>query len=288
MMLLLVFNLLSFVLGFVSCFLSTKTTPVHSFVSSQRRHSVPSRPSQERWAKKVSSSQSSSVPQGGKESSPNSSPRKSQGFGVSSKSTIAGNAKVRTVSGFSGSGTKPLRQAANNFDRLLKEHRQRNNGGNERLPPSDALCVADVYVRSPLNDPSLFWFVGKVARCTIKENLKGTCLPSEVEAVISQKRLILEYSKRELRPQNMGGPFEKQLELWLAPGNSEMDVVQNKVSLTIVEGSVSSLSDGFHVGDVGYNPEIYVGDEIQKGGLRVIRDENGNPVKPVFEINEAK
>jgi hypothetical protein len=172
----------------------------------------------------------------------------------------------------------------------LKVHRQENSKSElgERNFASDASCVADVYVRSPLNDPSLFWFVGKVARCTVKDKLKGTCLPSEMEAVISQKRLILEYSKRELRPQNMAGPFEKGLELWLAPGNSEMDVVQNKVSLAKVEGSVSSLSDGFHVGDVGYNPEIYVGDEIQKGGLRVVRDENGHPVKPVFEINEAK
>jgi hypothetical protein len=54
-------------------------------------------------------------------------------------------------------------------------------------------------------------------------------VPTPQEAVTSQKRLILEYAKRELRPQNMGGPYyEKALELWLAPGNSEMDVVQTK------------------------------------------------------------
>lgn len=197
------------------------------------------------------------------------------GFGTAPKASA--DVKVRAVSGFSGSGTKPLRQAANTFDELLKEQQKDGNS-----------CVSDVYVRSPLNDKSLFWFVGKVARCTIVDNLKGTSLPTEQEAVISQKRLILEYAKRELRPQNMGGPFEKGLELWLAPGNSEMDVVQNKVSLVKVEGSLSSLADGFHVGDVGYNPEIYVGDEVQKGGLRVVRDEQGHPIKPVFEVNEAQ
>jgi hypothetical protein len=197
------------------------------------------------------------------------------GFGTAPKASA--DVKVRAVSGFSGSGTKPLRQAANTFDELLKTQLADGNS-----------CVSDVYVRSPLNDKSLFWFVGKVARCTIVDNLKGTSLPTEHEAIISQKRLILEYAKRELRPQNMGGPFEKGLELWLAPGNSEMDVVQNKVSLVKVEGSLSSLAIGFHVGDVGYNPEIYVGDEIQKGGLRVVRDEEGRPIKPVFEVNEAQ
>lgn len=199
------------------------------------------------------------------------------GFGTVPKASP--DVKVRAVSGFSGSGTKPLRQAANTFDQLLKDNTAAGSEDN---------FISDVYVRSPLNDKTLFWFVGKVARCTIPANLKGDSLPTAFEAVISQKRLILEYAKRELRPQNMGGPFEKGLELWLAPGNSEMDVVQNKVSLVKVEGSLATLADGFHVGDVGYNPEIYVGDEIQKGGLRVVRDENGHPIKPVFEVNEAE
>ena len=39
--------------------------------------------------------------------------------------------------------------------------------------------------------------------------------------------------------------------------------------------------------DVGYNPEIYVGDEREQGGLRIMRDENGHPIKPVFEINQS-
>jgi len=66
-----------------------------------------------------------------------------------------------------------------------------------------------------------------------------------------------------------------------------MDTVQNKVSFLKVEGSTSSLSDGFSVADVGFNPEIYVGDEVTKGGLRVTRDSEGRPTKPVFEINES-
>lgn len=63
-----------------------------------------------------------------------------------------------------------------------------------------------------------------------------------------------------------------------------MDVVQNKVSLAKITGSTSEVREGFSVEDVGYNPEIYVGEEKEKGGLRVVRDEEGHPVKPPFDI----
>lgn len=186
--------------------------------------------------------------------------------------------KVRSVSGYTGSGTKVLADAANNFDRIRK------------LFGKDA--TSDVYVRSPLNDESTFWFVGKVIRMIEAESgnadgngLVGTVFPTEEEAILSQKRLILEYAKNQLRPQNMGGPYAKNLELWSAPGDSEMDVVQNKVALVQISGSSRDLREGFYVKDVGYNPEIYVGEEQQKGGLRVVRDSNGKPVKPAFDIN---
>mmetsp|Transcript_45426 Transcript_45426/g.110045 ORF Transcript_45426/g.110045 Transcript_45426/m.110045 type:complete len:239 (+) Transcript_45426:2005-2721(+) len=172
--------------------------------------------------------------------------------------------KVRTVSGFQGSGTKPLRIAANTFDKLRKDY------GKD--------YTSDVYCKSPLNDPELLWYVGKV-------NIRPNTAATPEQAVIAQKRLILEYAKRELRPQNLGGKYASSLELWFARGDSEMDAVQNKVSLTKVDGSVADLSEDFSVNDVGYNPEIYVGDEVEKGGLRIKRDDDGNPIKAVFEIN---
>lgn len=212
----------------------------------------------------------------------------SGGFGSAKKKSAAAPAdpsKVRSVSGYTGSGTKVLAGAANNFDRIRK------------LFGRDA--TTDVYVRSPLNDESVFWFVGKVIRMIEKDTgsgttdddndddtmLAGAVHPTESEAILSQKRLILEYAKNQLRPQNMGGPYSKNLELWSAPGDSEMDVVQNKVTLVAVDGSSRDLREGFNVNDVGYNPEIYVGEEKEKGGLRVVRDGEGRPVKPVFEIS---
>lgn len=193
-------------------------------------------------------------------------PSVSGGFGTSAPvSPLQG--KLRAVTGkATGAGSKPLRHAANTFDSLRKEH------GIE--------SCHDVYVRSPGNSATTYWFVGKIAR-----DLTSSATPTE--AVLSQKRIILEYSKQQLRPRNLGGKYASTLEIWLAPGDSEMGVVQNKISLEKVVGSVLDLSEDFLVATVGYNPEIYVGDELTKGGLRVERDEEGRPIKPVFDVNES-
>ena len=132
-------------------------------------------------------------------------------------------------------------------------------------------------MRSPLNSPTTFWYVGKVAFGP-DDSSDGTSSDGAVSACLSQKRVILEYSRQQLRPQNMDGKYAAALELWLAPGDSEMDVVQNKVSLQLVRGSAADLPDDFTVETVGYNPEVYVGDEVTKGGLRVELSEEGHPV----------
>ena len=208
---------------------------------------------------------------------------KSNGFGAgatvtkSKKNDLQG--KLRSVSSTArvGAGSKQLRQAALTFDRIRKEHGKEFSN--------------DVYVRSPLNSTSTFWFVGKVAyEPTVIPTIQDeqSMVDAGVLACISQKRLILEYSMHHLRPQNMGGTYASALEIWLAPADSEMDVAQNKVTLRPVLGSArTTLPEHFKADSVGYNPEIYVGDEITQGGLRVLRDEDGKPIKPVFEVNQT-
>jgi len=209
---------------------------------------------------------------GGGFGSPKKDGKKKGGRGGAAAGPARDDSKVRTVSGSSGSGAKPLRVAANTFDSIFEKY--------------GAPCVTDLYVRSPANeadtgsDPT-FWFVGKVAA-----DPSAPRPPTVAEAVLSQKRLILEYAKRELRPQNFVGKYSEGLQVWTAPGNSEMDVVQNKAALERVAGSTADIAEDFDVRNVGFNPEIYVGDEIKDGGLRVVRDEAGKPVKPVFEIND--
>ena len=58
----------------------------------------------------------------------------------------------------------------------------------------------------------------------------------------------------------------------MSPGDSEMDVIQNKVDLVCVAGSSRDLREGFHMKDAGFVPDIYVGNEKKDGGLRVVRD----------------
>ena len=202
------------------------------------------------------------------------------GFGNTSTSSSSKKNKsktqkiqTRSVSGHTGSGTKPLREAANTFDALRKEY------GKE--------SCNDIYIRSPKNDKDVFWFAGKTAICTDLSQCKGSIIPTANEAVLCQKRLILEYAIHQLRPQNLGGPYQKSLELWIAPGDSEMDAVQNKISLIPVKGSAKDIREGFHMKDVGFNPEIYIGDEVNNGGLRIVRDDEGHPVKAVFSINDG-
>jgi hypothetical protein len=65
-------------------------------------------------------------------------------------------------------------------------------------------------------------------------------------------------------------------------------MINIKLPLMHVTGSTADISEGFCVADVGFNPEIYVGDEIINGGLRVKRDENGLPIKPAYEIPNLK
>ena len=196
--------------------------------------------------------------------------KKSGGSGFGTKANnVSTTDRVRSVSGHAGSGEKPLRTAANTFDSIRLKH------GKE--------ATYDVYCFSPENDRDTFWFVGKIAV------RPGTAATAQ-QAALAQKRLILEYAKRELRPQNFGGKFSSSLELWLAPGDSEMECVQNKPHTNLVKvigTTASNLLEDFSVKDVGYNPEIYVGDEIEKGGLRIKRDPLGKPIKPVFEVNQS-
>lgn len=198
------------------------------------------------------------------------------GFG---KATDSAAASVISFSGHSGSGTKALRKVANQFDAIRKAH-------------DVTIACRDVYVRSPLNSPTTFWFVGKIASVPSSSNdqdddddKEAVESPRWIQTALLLKRIILEYAKDQLRPQNLGGKYAAQLELWLAPGDSEMDTATNKVTLKPVKGSLTDTEITLQASDIGYNPEIYVGDERVKGGLRVERDENGVPTKASYDVN---
>eukprot|EP01031_Cornospumella_fuschlensis_P039474 gene39474-48055_t len=136
---------------------------------------------------------------------------------------------------------------------------------------TDVDCqIIDVYAR--LNGNDTCWFIGKVGY------KKGVHVES---AIASQEVLLCEYA-RSLRPSELGGvaAIGKQLQLWYAPGNSEMDVAQNKLSL--IKYSKDSTKPSVCYTEIGYEPEIYVD---QEPGFRVYRDSEGKCLKPPFEVD---
>lgn len=81
--------------------------------------------------------------------------------------------------------------------------------------------VSDIYVHQP--GAEKFWFVGKVA---VRHDTIGMDA-----AIATQKRLIFEHGKLlqlELK-------VASELEIWRAPGNSEVSVAQHQYGLTAVE-----------------------------------------------------
>jgi hypothetical protein len=128
----------------------------------------------------------------------------------------------------------------------------------------------DIYVRDPSSD--IFWYAGKVA------------LISDVslDQCIARQWPMMERHATSLRPIELY-PKRGLLEIWTAPGDSELDVAYNRPSLQLtkmkkdVEGA-SKVKKIF----VGFQGEVY-----QKGeeGFRTWRTDEGLPARP--EINEG-
>ena len=123
----------------------------------------------------------------------------------------------------------------------------------------------DIYIRQP--NTQVFWFVGKVAAVSDV---------SAAQAVARQWPLI-ETHAANLRPLELY-PHKGQLDIWTAPGDSEMEVAYNRPNLKlqrmerVVEGA-----DGIKSSLIGFQGEIYEGGE---DGFRTWRLEDGSPAKP--------
>lgn len=126
--------------------------------------------------------------------------------------------------------------------------------------------VNDVYARDP--EDQVFWFIGKVARIS----------DVTIDQCIARQYALIEEHAARLRPLEL---FKKvgSIEIWLAPGDSEMDVAYNRPSCQFVgpmsrevEGSIG-IKNAF----VGFQGEVYLDDEE---GFRCLRKDDGSPMKP--------
>jgi len=134
--------------------------------------------------------------------------------------------------------------------------------------------VNDVYARDP--DDQVFWFIGKVARIS----------DVSIEQCIARQYALIEEHAARLRPLEL---FKKvgSIELWLAPGDSELDVAYNRPSCQFV-GPMSRQVEGSDVVKntfVGFQGEVYLDGEE---GFRCFRKDDGSPLKPEMKTPEEE
>lgn len=128
----------------------------------------------------------------------------------------------------------------------------------------------DIYVRD--SNSQTFWFCGKVARISDV---------SVEQAVARQYSLIEEHAAR-LRPLELY-PKRGSLEIWTAPGDSELDVAYNRPNVQFVKMKrVDQVEGAENIRniEIGFQGEIY---ESGEEGFRTLRTEDGLPLKPEIE-----
>lgn len=126
----------------------------------------------------------------------------------------------------------------------------------------------DMYVRDPQED--VFWYIGKVARIS----------DVSLEEAVSRQWHMIERHGCNIRPVELW-PQRGKLEIWAAPGDSELDVAYNRSSCKFQkmdrQGEGASKVKNR---TIGFQGEVY-----QKGedGFRTWRTDEGLPARP--EIN---
>lgn len=151
---------------------------------------------------------------------------------------------------------------------LFNIKRQRENFDSIKAVAGNDL-TNDVYARDAETDT--FWFIGKVARVSDV---------SLDKAVARQWSMIEEHSCR-LRPVDLY-PKWGSLQLWTAPGDSEIDVAYCKQELVFVQMS-SDVDDSLDVknSEVGFAGELY---ESNEEGFRTKRTDDGKAVKQEIQV----
>jgi hypothetical protein len=127
----------------------------------------------------------------------------------------------------------------------------------------------DVYAKSPVAKEEV-WYVGKIAKVS----------DVSLEDCVARQWNIIETHATNLRPIELY-PHRGQLELWTAPGDTELDVAYNRPELKMTkmnkyEVTPQQLKNNM----IGFQGEVY-----QEGeeGFRSWRTADGGPARP--EIN---
>lgn len=137
-------------------------------------------------------------------------------------------------------------------------------GGNE--------TITDIYARDPTKNT--FWFVGKVSRCT------GTV---SIDQAIQRQWYLIEGHAARLRHKELA-PKMKTIELWAAPGDSELDVAFNRPHVVFTkiprpkrQADIDQIRKSVKAVEVGFQGEIY---DQGEDGFRTERTDDGLPANP--------
>ena len=150
----------------------------------------------------------------------------------------------------------------------------------------------DVYVRDPNHNTtsatssssSLFWFVGKVAR--VSDVTLEQCVARQYDLIAQHAVNLRPLELGLLSSSSSSASSSLQLELWTAPGDSELRVAYNEPDLVMVKmerddddddanngGEASKVNKNF----VGFQGEIY---DQGEEGFRTWRTGDGRAAKP--------
>jgi hypothetical protein len=134
----------------------------------------------------------------------------------------------------------------------------------------------DVYCRDPSS--STFWFCGKVASIT----------DIPVRTAVSRQWPLIEEHAVRLRPMELF-PKRGLLEIWCAPGDSELDVAYNRPSIRFERITRPSNYDKEWMKTkttvIGFQGEIYNKNEE---GFRTLRNDDGTPMKAEIRPSTEK
>lgn len=122
----------------------------------------------------------------------------------------------------------------------------------------------DIYVREP--NSSQFWFAGKLARVS----------DVSLEQAVARQWPLIEQHAANLRPIELF-PKRGVLEIWTAPGDSELDVAYYRPEIIFEKHSRPEAIDKTIKNNlIGFQGEMYEGGER---GFSTLRTDDGRPLK---------
>ena len=134
---------------------------------------------------------------------------------------------------------------------------------------ADPDLIHDIYIRDPQDSSQVYWFLGKAARVS----------DVSVQDCVNRQWNLMETHAVNLRPMDLF-KAKGELELWIAQGDSELEVAYNRPDVRLIKIDKSTdpaIHDAIPNIMVGFQGEIY---DANEPGFRTWRLPDGSPARP--------